>query len=278
MGYRSREEQIVDELITAGVAIKGGNNVIYFDRKVESSGKTNHKLQGNFFVKSPLGKDIKFYVFTYSQFNKWISENANQHPSFVQQILKIDPSHPKEYLYYSKKTSEGKFEVNIQDTSVIYFVIDNSRSFFTSKEVQINVLEKWDEDEFSAFTKRKIVTAKEELKKAQESCGKDPEEVFGHLRTSIELSIKEKFGFQKVTRMKDFLSDARKFNFPIPSYDLIYAIYSEGNKRLHSGEINTEFDTEESIRMVKNFIEKLSAMDISEKQIKDFKKQSNSVK
>ncbi len=77
--------------------------------------------------------------------------------------------------------------------------------------------------------------------------------------------------------MKDFLLDANKFDLPLPSYDLIYSIYSEGNKRLHEGKISTKFDAEESIRIVRNFIEKISTIKVTKKQIDDFKKQSKSV-
>lgn len=78
--------------------------------------------------------------------------------------------------------------------------------------------------------------------------------------------------------MSQFFTDAEKYDFPLPSYNLIRTVFSEGNTRLHAGKVPTKFDAENSIQIVKGFIEKLSQMHISQEKIEDFKSKSESVK
>jgi len=98
-----------------------------------------------------------------------------------------------------------------------------------------------------------------------------------HIRSAIDLSIQEKFGFKKISPMMKFLQDAKEKNFPLPSYDLIHKYFSSGSERSHSGTISTPFEVSQITRTVKDFIDELETIKISQKEIEDFKKQCNFV-
>jgi hypothetical protein len=78
--------------------------------------------------------------------------------------------------------------------------------------------------------RKKYVTAREEITKAKEILKEDPEDVMMHLRNAIDLSIKERFGFKKILFMKTFIDEAKKYDFPLPSYDFIYQLFLKAVK------------------------------------------------
>lgn len=120
---------------------------------------------------------------------------------------------------------------------------------------------------------KKYVTARDEVIKAMKCASSNPEDVMIHIRTAIDLSIQEKFGFKKIHPMIQFLGDAKKHNLPLPSYDLIYKYFSSGSERIHSGNINTSFEVSQITRTVKEFIDELEEIKISQIEIENFKKQ-----
>ena len=71
--------------------------------------------------------------------------------------------------------------------------------------------------------------------------------------------------------MKGFFKDAERLGLPLPGYSMIYAIFNEGSKRLHSGKINTNFEVSTAIYTVTNFINDLEQQVISQEHIDDFK-------
>jgi hypothetical protein len=99
-----------------------------------------------------------------------------------------------------------------------------------------------------------------------------------HLRPSIDLSIKERFGFREIRGMKQFIEEANKNDFPLPSYDLIYEYFNEGSQRSHQGKIHTAFEAREAIRTVSNFIDELETIEITKERIDDFINKSKVVK
>lgn len=283
MAYQPKEEKIIDETISVKVGIKG-ENIVYIKQEIQNTERLNHKIYGKFFVKQRPRKsnlNVKFYILTDLQFLKWDSESAYLHRPAFSNYSKSSIVDPEEYLYSSNDAlPEGNFEISVDNTNSIFFIIDNSHSAFKSKDVALKVWEKWEEkiSPVDLITKRKkFVSVKEELDKAEKNLKEHPEDVFNYLRTAIDLSIKGKFGFQKIPRMSQFVDDAKKYNFPLPSYNLIYSIFSEGSSRLHGGEVSTRFEAEESIRVVRNFVDILSKLDVSQEQIEDFKKKSKSV-
>jgi hypothetical protein len=106
----------------------------------------------------------------------------------------------------------------------------------------------------------------------------NPEDVMMHLRNAIDLSIKERFGFRKITFMKTFIDEAKKFDFPLPSYDFIYQLFTEGSERIHQGKIHTSFEIQEAIRTVSNFIDELETIEVTKEKIDDFVKKSGCVR
>lgn len=126
-------------------------------------------------------------------------------------------------------------------------------------------------ENFEQPLRKKFVTAKEELDKAVELAADSPEDAMIFLRSAIDLSIKAKFGFNKILKMHNFISDAEKFNLPLPSYTLIYTIFNEGSKRIHDGKIHTSFEASQAIELVTNFIVELQKSNISPQLIDSFK-------
>jgi hypothetical protein len=133
------------------------------------------------------------------------------------------------------------------------------------------------EDYVLPKTRAKYVQARDELKKAKQAV-KDGkyEDVLNHLRPAIELAIKERFGFTRIT-MKTFLLDAEKFDFPLPSYTMLYDYYNEGSQRIHGGKLNTPFECQEALVFVARFIDRLDLINVSQKDINAFKTKSKAV-
>ena len=125
--------------------------------------------------------------------------------------------------------------------------------------------------------RKKYVGARESLAKARKCLDDAVEDVPIHLRSAIDLSIKERFDFKKIQPMMGFIKDADKFDFPLPSYELIYDLFDEGSSRIHSGKGNTVFEAKQMIRMVSDFIDSLEMTTVSQEQIQEFVRNSNSV-
>ena len=123
---------------------------------------------------------------------------------------------------------------------------------------------------FISSERKRYIKAREELVQAKANANDSPEHVLNHLRTAIDLAIKERFGFKKIPKMVVFIEQANKHNFPLPSYDLIYTYFSEGSQRIHEGKIHTSFEANEVIRTVSNFIDELDLIEVTKGEITDF--------
>jgi hypothetical protein len=131
------------------------------------------------------------------------------------------------------------------------------------------------EDYILLTKRRKYITAREELQKAKQNV-KDGkyDDVLNYLRSSIDLAIKERFGFKKIHPMIRFLEDAndKEHGLPLPSYQTLYNYYDEGSQRLHSGMLSTPFECKKALDFVDGFIEELEFIPVSQEQIDEFKK------
>jgi len=126
--------------------------------------------------------------------------------------------------------------------------------------------------------RKKYVSARENLGKARENLAEGRvEDVTMPLRSAIDLSIKERFGFSKIHPMRTFFVDANKYDFPLSSYDLIYGLFDEGSSRIHEGKGSTVFEAKQMIRMVSEFIDSLDMINIPQEKIDEFKSKSNAV-
>ena len=134
-------------------------------------------------------------------------------------------------------------------------------------------------EEYTLPIKRaRYVSARDELEKAKKAVEeKKWDEVLNHLRPAIDLAIKEKFGFKKIQPMKQFLLDAEKYGFPLPSYAMLYDYFDEGSRRLHGGKLHTPWECERALNFVAEFIDRLDLIDVSQKEIEEFRKKSNTV-
>jgi len=133
------------------------------------------------------------------------------------------------------------------------------------------------EDYLLLIKRRKYVTAREELESVKQIIKEGKyEDILTHLRTSIELAIKERFGFTRIT-MKPFLTDAEKYDFSLPSYTMLYDYYDEGSQRLHSGRLNTPYECQKALDFVDGFIDRLELINISQEEIDNFKKKCRCV-
>jgi len=120
--------------------------------------------------------------------------------------------------------------------------------------------------------RKKFVGARDELDKARQALeSKEWEEVTNHLRTAIDLAIKEKFGFIKISGMKTFVEEAKKNDLPLPSYDSLYYYYDMGSGRLHSGIVNPPFEAMQAVGFVAGFIDALDLMDVKQTTIDKFR-------
>ena len=124
----------------------------------------------------------------------------------------------------------------------------------------------------------RYVDARGELSKAKNAIkAGNWEEVLNHLRPAIDLALKEKFGFKRIKGYKQFFDDAEKYDLPLPSYDMIYRYFDEASQRLHEGRVHTPWECQEALDFVAKFIDRLDLIDVSDKEIDEFKKKSKSV-
>lgn len=98
-----------------------------------------------------------------------------------------------------------------------------------------------------------------------------------HLRPAIDLALKEKFGFKRIKGYRQFFDDAGKYGLRLPSYDMIYRYFDEASQRLHEGGVHTPWECQEALDFVAKFIDRLDLIDVSDKEINEFKKKSKSV-
>lgn len=131
--------------------------------------------------------------------------------------------------------------------------------------------------EFVTDDRKRYVSAFDELQKARECLNGKIEDVTLHLRPAINQSLLERFGFKKIHPMSRFIDDAKKMNFPLPSYDFIYDIFDEGSDRLHAGKPPTNWEAHEMIRTVSSFVDALDLIEITDEEIEEFKKNSTTV-
>lgn len=129
------------------------------------------------------------------------------------------------------------------------------------------------QDYLFLIKRRKYITAREELQWVKQAI-KDGkyEDILNHLRSSIDLAIKERFGFTRIKNYWEFVVFADNTNFPLPSYDMLYFYFSEGSDRLHSGRLHSPFECQTALDFVNGFIDKLELINISQEEIDNFKK------
>jgi len=122
------------------------------------------------------------------------------------------------------------------------------------------------------IVKKIFLKSKDEIKKAEKAVEKqDWSEIFNHIRSAIDLALREKFGFKKIYSMKIFISDAKLMGLKLPAYNDIYRYFDYGSKRLHEGEIHTSLEAEHALGFVKRFINELNTIEVTEKEINEFK-------
>lgn len=264
-----------DENVLVGAVFQRKEYQYAVNLPITNTEKNNQKLTGNMYVEQKEGENltIKFFVLTDLQYIKWQQDVAHLTPPAFVRMDKESFLDPQEYLYSSKiAVPSCNFEIPINDETSIYFVLENRFSYIHSKNVKLTIFEEWDEivlpDEAS---RKKYINAKESLAKAIECLNEKVEDVTIHLRITIDLAIKERFNFSKIYRMKNFLKDADKYNFPLPSYNLIYGLFDEGSSRIHAGKGNTLFEAKQMVRIVTDFIDALKTIKITNEKINDFK-------
>jgi hypothetical protein len=185
-------------------------------------------------------------------------------------------SHVQDLAYQTDMRNVDSYMVTVKTD--FQTVAHNIEEKFSSSRYRImgnnwSGLEKIKPIDYVISERKKYVTSREELTKAKEKIESNPEDVMGHLRTAIDLSIRERFGFSKIHKMINFLEDAERLDFTLPSYSLIYTYFNEGSKRLHEGKVHTPFEAREAIRTVTNFIDELELIQVTEEQTQNFKKE-----
>ena len=77
--------------------------------------------------------------------------------------------------------------------------------------------------------------------------------------------------------MRQFLADAEKYGLPLPSYTMLYDYFDEGSQRIHGGKLNTPFECQKALEFVAGFIDGLEVINISQKDVDNFRNNSKAV-
>lgn len=180
--------------------------------------------------------------------------------------LKFDDPH-LQGLYNAIKEYEEIFEMKMSE------IREDMYNTNWSKMKQIRY-----EEYILPIKRARYVTARDELEKAKDAV-KDGswEEIMNHLRPAIDLALKEKFRFKRIKGYKKFFDDAGKYGLHLPSYDMVYRYFDEASQRLHEGRVHTPWECRKALNFVAEFIDRLDLVDISEKEIEEFRKRSKAV-
>lgn len=121
------------------------DSIKYFEHSVSHTGKTNHRIYGNFSVNQPQGfndQDIKFYIMTDIQLANWTLTYAGYKP-LGETYREI--STPAEYHYSSGRQKNMDFDITVSDECHLFFILDNSFSERRAKSVNLILWEEWEE-------------------------------------------------------------------------------------------------------------------------------------
>ena len=117
----------------------GINGLFIFHTNLDHLGKTNHKVIGNFSVSQPnpqMVHDIIFYFLNNIQFIEWFLDTVQYTGTF---------RNPKKVIQSTNQVSAGSIEHIINSGGEMLFVFNNRYSTVTSKEVNVHIIEEWDE-------------------------------------------------------------------------------------------------------------------------------------
>jgi hypothetical protein len=109
---------------------------------LEHQKKINHKIITSFSVFQPnpnMIHDIRIMLMDDYQIIEWLLDCVTGGTTYIRR--------PKNYLHITDQVSSGVFEDQISRNVHAYFVLDNSYSAFTVKQVQFIVREEWDEND-----------------------------------------------------------------------------------------------------------------------------------
>ena len=144
MGSRQRKLEVFN-----GVIKIPANKIRYHSHKIKHVGKSNHILSGTFSVlqgQENVVSKVRFYIFSEKQFLNWFFNNLG----FTGYSFFNEKSN---FVYY-KEVSQGKFNLPVKGDASVYFALDNRYFLTVNKQVQLNIIEEWDED----FREPDIVT------------------------------------------------------------------------------------------------------------------------
>jgi len=219
--------------------------------------------------------DFKFLKFLTDIFSEASSEAVRKKFS-VQEIEK----YVREIIYEKQGLCHGKTYENLNHLKSAIFNYRHALDAMFDGVRKIIYQKNWLpmkkislEDYMLTRKRRKYITAREELETAKRATkDKNYGEVLNHIRPAIELAIKERFGFTKIKKFWNFLTDADRLNFPLPAFDMLYFYYGEGSGRLHAGKLGNDFECQTALGFADGFIDRLELVTISQEEIDRFKK------
>lgn len=150
MSHNHKSSEIINKTVRVGTGIRG---IFLIPCILEHRNKINHKIITSFSVLQPnpnMIHDIRIMLMDDYQIIAWLLDCVTSGTTYIKRA--------KNYLHATGQLSSGIFESSISQSIHSYFVLDNSYSAFTMKQVQIVVTEEWDENEESEVTQPKEIS------------------------------------------------------------------------------------------------------------------------
>lgn len=138
MTNRHKKVEIFNGTVNVGT---GNYGVHLIPCILDHVGKLNHKIACTFAVSQPnpnMIHDIKLYLMNELQIIEWLFNSIANTSSYLKPPIK--------YVHNSGQVKEGNFEKNVTQSVHGFFVLDNSYSTITSKQVSVMINEEWDEN------------------------------------------------------------------------------------------------------------------------------------
>ena len=147
MRLRHKKIRILDTPVSLGTMLRG-TPIVHHKVEILNSGKINHNIHASFTVKQ-IGNSkhkIKMFVLTDLQFLEWMRYMGISRPSILTNLSKSNIADPQESLYSSNDAvTNDTFVIQPNKENTLFFIIDNSFSTISSKDVQLTIWEEWDE-------------------------------------------------------------------------------------------------------------------------------------
>ncbi|MBI3841570.1 MAG: phospholipase D family protein [Thaumarchaeota archaeon] len=160
-----------------------GSGIFIKAMYLDHSSRLDHTLNGSFTVSQPRQgyvDDIICYVFTEEQFHNWMKRCFESNSYYI---------NPTETVFKTGQVKEGNFRLPVIGNGIVYFVLDNRYSTYTSKQVSLALFEEWTEQDVPPNIHTTVPPEDESLKNEFERLIADSKESLKIISPYVDMTV-----------------------------------------------------------------------------------------